>query len=1005
MSIAVSVTLLSGRARVITLSPDCTVEDLRLEAQLSLKVGLERLVTESGVILHGKSTLRAANLQNGATVTAHVRQAQLVSSALAFALLRPDGTVVTWGNAIDGGDSSAVQDELKDVNQIQSSLHAFAAIRSDGSVVTWGKSDDGGNSSAVQHQLRDVKHIQASSRAFAAIRADGSVIAWGNPRYGGDCSKEQDQLRDVTQIQASRDTFGASFAAVCDGRVVTWGDTGGDSSSVRSQLKDVVAIQATTFGGSFAALKSDGSVVCWGSPTSGGDSSAVQDQLFDVHHIQATESAFAAIRGDGVVVCWGNPQEGGDCADVQEQLIDVKHVQATTKAFAAIRADKTVVTWGSGSYGGDSSEVQDQLKNVEYIQAASLAFAALKSDGSVVTWGTPDAGGDSSCVQDQLHDVTRIQVSRDGVRCSFAAIRQDGKVVTWGDPSSGGCCRMVRDQLFDVQEIQGTENCFAAIRSDGGVVTWGNGDFAPDCYTAQELLQDGNLSGLSGLFPAGYAAIGSDGSVVNFGGTFGMPQLPEPQVQTFQRWSTFAATRPRRRWLLMRCWRVWQSARTPLATPVLEAAQIDSFASRWSRHSLLSAFRGWRRTSWQALRSRKWLTQRWCHKGAMAAKQALQHLRKVVQHRSSRERYFCWLWRRMVNCLGRGHPFQAWRCWSKRRQAAQRRAEVCLAQGLQPLLALESCRTAWLQWCSLLRLQMDARIKAAEALRARQGVTCQRSKRRCLAILMTEVRLAKAARWVSGLVRISHVQHLMHSWHDLWCCRMGQRSLISRIQRRCLATTLGAWLRITQRRHRAGPAAAKLTALARQGRARRVLRDWLLATARQVVAQRPASPAKEVHELKQELAMVQQRVSRLKDGHRQLHQEAVACQNQLNAAEKAAEMAKTEEQKASLEYQAYMETMEKRRIDVEGSLCEALRRNCHLARQLISAQEASAVGEKRLEASEESAAVLRSQMEAAEEQYMAAMAILCSETLRLQELAKGPSTTSMPSPSEWEQEV
>ena len=64
-----------------------------------------------------------------------------------------------------------------------------------------------------------------------------------------------------------------------------------------------------------------------------------------------------------------------------------------------------------------------------------------------------------------------------------------------------------------------------------GVVTWGNGDFAPDCYTAQELLQDGNLSGLSGLFPAGYAAIGSDGSVLNFGavgtvGTVGMPELP-----------------------------------------------------------------------------------------------------------------------------------------------------------------------------------------------------------------------------------------------------------------------------------------------------------------------------------------------------------------------------------------------------------------------------------------------------------------------------------------------
>lgn len=65
---------------------------------------------------------------------------------------------------------------------------------------------------------------------------------------------------------------------------------------------------------------------------------------------------------------------------------------------------------------------------------------------------------------------------------------------------------------------------------------------------------------------------------------------------------------------------------------------------------------------------------------------------------------------------------------------------------------------------------------------------------------------------------------------------------ISRIQRRCLATTLVAWKRTTQRRHRAGPAASKLMALARQGRARRVLRDWLLATARQAM-ERGASVA------------------------------------------------------------------------------------------------------------------------------------------------------------------
>ena len=40
---------------------------------------------------------------------------------------------------ICGGDSLAVQDQLRDVQQIQAAYYAFAAIRGDGSVVTWGE--------------------------------------------------------------------------------------------------------------------------------------------------------------------------------------------------------------------------------------------------------------------------------------------------------------------------------------------------------------------------------------------------------------------------------------------------------------------------------------------------------------------------------------------------------------------------------------------------------------------------------------------------------------------------------------------------------------------------------------------------------------------------------------------------------------------------------------------------------------------------------------------------
>ena len=66
---------------------------------------------------------------------------------------------MTWGHAAFGGNSSAVQDQLKNVQQIQASSCAFAAILADGSVVTWSHADNGGNSSALQDQLKNVQQI------------------------------------------------------------------------------------------------------------------------------------------------------------------------------------------------------------------------------------------------------------------------------------------------------------------------------------------------------------------------------------------------------------------------------------------------------------------------------------------------------------------------------------------------------------------------------------------------------------------------------------------------------------------------------------------------------------------------------------------------------------------------------------------------------------------------------------------------------------------------------
>jgi hypothetical protein len=93
----------------------------------------------------------------------------------AFAVIRTDGSVVTWGYPATGGNSSGVADQLDgtiDVVQIFHGGSAFAALRADGSVVTWGDTFAGGNSSSVAGKLDgtiDVTRIASNFHAFCGV--------------------------------------------------------------------------------------------------------------------------------------------------------------------------------------------------------------------------------------------------------------------------------------------------------------------------------------------------------------------------------------------------------------------------------------------------------------------------------------------------------------------------------------------------------------------------------------------------------------------------------------------------------------------------------------------------------------------------------------------------------------------------------------------------------------------------------------------------------------------
>jgi Ca2+-binding RTX toxin-like protein len=429
-------------------------------------------------------------------------------NSYAFAAIRYDGSVVTWGLSGYGGDSNNVADKLDgsvDVVEVFSANAAFAALREDGSVVTWGHPGWGGGSSAVASQLDgsiDVAEVFSNDYAFAALREDGTVVTWGVNDLGGDSSAVAGQLDgsvDVVEVFSTNNAFAALRK---DGSVVTWGESvsGGDSSALASQLDGSIdVVEVISNGYAFAALREDGSVVTWGNSGYGGDSSAVSSQLdgsVDVVDVFSAYSAFAALREDGSVVTWGG--DGGDSSAVSSQLdgsVDVVDVFSTAYAFAALREDGLVVTWGDSGAGGNSSAVSSQLDGsvdvVEVISSGS-AFAALREDGSVVTWGADYGGVNSSAVSSQLNGSVDV-VEVFSTNAAFAALREDGSVVTWGDSGAGGNSSAVSSQLDgseDVVKVFSTNWAFAALREDGSVVTWGKIDGGGNSSAVQDELHD-----------------------------------------------------------------------------------------------------------------------------------------------------------------------------------------------------------------------------------------------------------------------------------------------------------------------------------------------------------------------------------------------------------------------------------------------------------------------------------------------------------------------------------
>ena len=338
--------------------------------------------------------------------------------------------------------------------------------------------------------------------------ATGTVQAWGDSGNGGTAPSTVTTAGSGVVRVYSNDQ---SFAALkTDGSVVAWGNPsqGGSNPNISS---GVVAVYSTY--SAFAALKTDGSVVSWGSSQYGGNApSSVTAANSGVVAMYSNNNVFAALKSNGSVVTWGFSDHGGNSSSVASSLASgVVAIYHSEQAFAALKTDGSVVAWGDSTSGGTApSSVTAANSGVVAVYSTRSAFAALKSDGSVVAWGT--AGGTApSSVTAANSGVVSIYSNN----YAFAALKSNGSVVAWGISSYGG-----RDPNISggVVSIYSTHVAFAALKPDGSIVAWGDPVFGNQGGDAPSSVTTAN-SGVVAVYStyAAFAALKSDGSVVAWG--------------------------------------------------------------------------------------------------------------------------------------------------------------------------------------------------------------------------------------------------------------------------------------------------------------------------------------------------------------------------------------------------------------------------------------------------------------------------------------------------------
>jgi alpha-tubulin suppressor-like RCC1 family protein len=442
------------------------------------------------------------------------------------------------------------------------------ALQPSGGVVCWGDSSSGqiGNGttngnvteSVVVTGLTNAIALSAGANHTCALKAGGSVACWGNNVNGqlGDGTSGSSKpnittvlgLTDAVAISAGQFhtcALKANASVVCWGRNIAGqlgdGNLNGNFNSNTptttptpvTGLTDAVALSAGA--NHTCALKTGGSLVCWGGNFNGqlGDGTNNNNKsgpvpvtgITDVVALSAGSEHTCALKAGGSAACWGKNSDGqvGDGTTVPRATSTA--VVGLTNAVAinaggninstifkgrtcALKANGSVACWGDQGFDPTkSATVQANattiagLTDTVSISAGGDHICALKASGAIACFGNDVSGqlGDGATggaqtkfvavntVGGLLTDTTAMSAAGDGHTC---AVKIDNTVVCWGRNDRGQLGNSTNIGTFnsnptatavvgltDVAKVTAGYTHSCAVKKDSTVMCWGDNNY------------------------------------------------------------------------------------------------------------------------------------------------------------------------------------------------------------------------------------------------------------------------------------------------------------------------------------------------------------------------------------------------------------------------------------------------------------------------------------------------------------------------------------------------